>query len=399
MSATYQLVPVVLETRLYSERMARWHFILHVAGFTGMVWMFWTWNMKQVGHFGSLLAAGVVLFVYNIARTLFRASRSNVVAASIACSLGWLSLTVCAGLMITASKCSYESAAALSSASPLGAFVHGLSSMGTYAAGFDQMSTMHAHAHLGVVGVFLTLILGISYKLVPMFALSEIQSKARAWTSLLLLNVGLAGAFAAILLRSPWKMGFAFVSVAGLAIYALEMGAMLAARKRRVLDWGMKSFLTSLGLLVPLSAIALILSWSRLPLTAFTGQLENLYGFLALLGVVSLAILSMLYKILPFLVWYASYSGQIGSGKVPSLAELYSPALQKAGYWTHLAGLLLTSIAILLGNTVAVRLGCGLLAVSVLVFLLNAARILSHLVNPVFELPRPSASILPSIHA
>jgi hypothetical protein len=389
MGAAYQLVPVVLETRLYSERLARWQFILHVAGFSGMVWMFWTWNMKQVGHFGSLLAAGVALFVYNIARTLLRASRWNVVAISITCTLAWLSLTVTAGLIIAASKCTYDSAAGLPSGNVLGAFVRGLRWFGTFAARFDQMSAMHAHAHLGVVGVFLTLIVGISYKLVPMFTLSEIQSKGRAWTSLILLNAGLAGAFPAILLRSQWKMAFVVVALAGLVIYGLEMKAVVAARKRRVLDWGMRSFLTSLGLLVPISAIALILSWPGLPLTPFTGQLENLYGFLALLGVISLAILGMLYKILPFLVWYASYSSRIGSGKVPSLAELYSPALQKAGYWTHLAGLALTSIGILLGNTVSLRLGCGLVAASVLVFLLNAARILSHLVNPVVELPRP----------
>ena len=52
MGAMYQLVPVALETKLYSEKLAAWQFVFHLVGFTGMVWMFWTWNMKQVGHFG-----------------------------------------------------------------------------------------------------------------------------------------------------------------------------------------------------------------------------------------------------------------------------------------------------------------------------------------------------------
>jgi hypothetical protein len=56
MGAMYQLVPVALETRLYSERLARWQFGCHLAGFVGMVWMFWNWNLQQVGHFGSLFA-------------------------------------------------------------------------------------------------------------------------------------------------------------------------------------------------------------------------------------------------------------------------------------------------------------------------------------------------------
>ena len=65
MGATYQLVPVALEARLFSERLARWQFFFHLVGFAGMVWMFWTWNMKQVGHFGSILGVGVLLFIYN----------------------------------------------------------------------------------------------------------------------------------------------------------------------------------------------------------------------------------------------------------------------------------------------------------------------------------------------
>ena len=70
MGAMYQLVPVALETKLYSEKLAAWQFGFHVIGFTGMVWMFWTWNMKQVGHFGFVLTVGVGLFAYNIARTI-----------------------------------------------------------------------------------------------------------------------------------------------------------------------------------------------------------------------------------------------------------------------------------------------------------------------------------------
>ena len=154
---------------------------------------------------------------------------------------------------------------------------------------------------------------------------------------------GLLGSFVTILLRHPLKFAFALLVVAGLACYGLEMIAILRARKRRTLDWGLKSFLTAISLLAPLSVLALVLSWPGLPLTTLTGQLENVYGFLALRGVVSFAIIGMFYKIIPFLVWYGSYSTQIGLRKVPSLADLYSPGLQAAGYWTYVAGLAATS--------------------------------------------------------
>ena len=104
----------------------------------------------------------------------------------------WLSLAVSVGLTIAVGKCSYEAASGPASGSPIGVLLHGLQSVAAFTARFDQISAMHAHAHLGVVGVFVMLIVGISYKLVPMFTLSDIQSPRRALASVALLNVGLA---------------------------------------------------------------------------------------------------------------------------------------------------------------------------------------------------------------
>jgi len=382
MGAMYQLVPVALETRLYSEKLAWVQWAFHVVGFIGMVWMFNTWNMKQVGHFGSVLATGVVLFVYNLAQTLRRVPKWNVTAAAVAVALVWLSLAITAGLSIAAAKCNYESATPVTAVGGVSALLHGLKAVAVFVTRFDAISTMHAHAHLGAVGCFITLIVGVSYKLVPMFTLSEVQSRRRAGLSLALLNFGLAGAFVAILLRSSWKLVFALVMVAGLALYGWELAAILRARKRRTLDWGLKSFLTAVGLLLSMSALAVALSWPGLPLTALTGQLENLYGFLGLLGVVSLAIVGMLYKIIPFLVWYQSYSRQIGRAQVPALAELYSARLQAAGYWSYLAGLAVTGVAIVWGNEAGVRGGCVLLVLSLATLALNVAVMLGHSFRP-----------------
>jgi hypothetical protein len=119
-----------------------------------------------------------------------------------------------------------------------------------------------------------------------------------------------------------------------------------------------------------------------LPLNAFTGQLENVYGLLALLGVVTLAILGMLYKVVPFLVWYARYSRDIGRRKVPALADLYSVPLQKVGYWTFLAGTILAVIATTLGHAHCVRHASVIWTISVALFAVNFVRICSHLVRP-----------------
>jgi cbb3-type cytochrome oxidase subunit 1 len=382
MGAMYQLVPVALETKLFNTRLAWAQLVCHGIGFIGMVWMFKEWNMKQVGHFGSVMALSVVLFVYNITRTLLKTPKWTITASAIAAALAWLCLTVTMGLFVVAGKCFSEMLDIAPATGLPGALERVVKSMGGFIQRFDAISAMHAHAHLGGIGFFTMLIVGVSYKVIPMFTLSEIQSRHRAAFSVALLNLGLAGSFVTILLRSPWKLAFAVVVIVALALYAIELAAILGTRKRRSLDWGIKTFLTAVALLLPMSVLAVVLSWPGLPLTILTGRLENLYGFLGLVGVVSFAIIGMLYKIIPFLVWHGVYSKKVGLAKIPVLAELYSEPLQIAGYFTFLFGIAGISAGILMGNAFALRFGAIFLAASVGTLWLNVAEMISHFVRP-----------------
>jgi hypothetical protein len=382
MGSMYQLVPVALETKLYSQKLARCQLALHCVGFIGMVWMFQTWNMKQVGHFGSVLALGMGLFAYNLARTLARVPKWNVTATAVAAALSWISLAGLSGLAIATAKSFNDTEALASSAAPVGPLIHGLRSVAVFVAHFDPISTMHAHAHLGALGCFVMLIVGVSYKLIPMFTLSEVQSRARAFCSVALLNAGLACCFLAVLLRSRWKLAFALLVIAGLALYGWEIAAILRARKRRTLDWGIKSFITAVALLLPLSILATILCWPGLPLNPFTGQLENLYGFLGFIGVITFAIIGMLYKIIPFLVWFKSYSRQIGRAQVPALADMYSARWQAVGYWCYLFGLTVSSAGIVGSSPIVIRCGCLMVALSLATLVINVGLMLRHLFYP-----------------
>jgi hypothetical protein len=382
MGAMYQLIPVALETTLYSRRMAVVQFVCHVVGFAGMVWMFRAWNLKQVGHFGSVLALGVGLLVYNIMRTVWRAPKRTISAWAILSALGWLSLAVIAGLAVAAGKCVSTGLDGELAAVAGGGWSHGVQAVGTFIHRFDAISTMHAHAHLGVIGFFVLLIVGVSYKLIPMFTLSEVRNPRRAAGSVLLLNLGLAGSFVAVLLHSAWRPAFAVVVIGALLLYGFELRAILRARKRHVLDLGIKMFLTGVIILAPLSTLALVLSWPTLPVNGFTGRLENLYGFLALAGMISFAIIGMLYKIVPFLVWFGAYSQQVGSFKVPALSDLYSEWLQKAGFGAGLAGLVVASVGILFARGEVVSCGGLFLTMGVLALALNVGFMLRHLVRP-----------------
>jgi hypothetical protein len=357
MGATYQLAPVALETKLFSESWARIQFWFHLAGFVGMTWMFWVWNLLGVIYFGLLFAAAVGMFVYNIGRTLRSAPRRSVVSFGISSSLVWLSLTVLAGLFLAASK-RWEF-------SP-----------------FTPLAQMHAHAHLGGIGFFLTMMMGVSFKLLPMFLLSEVRSARRAWWSMMLLNAGLAGLFVAMLFSHPLKLAFSVVIAVGISLYLAEIAAIVRGRKRSHLDWSMRSFLLAISLLAPLSILGIVLNWPGLPGTLFTLQLENLYGFLGFFGVVTFGMMGMLYKIVPFLVWIARYSSEVGKSKVPSLAELYSARMQAVSCWLFISGLLAVSWAILMQNQAAMQWCWLLIAGSIAALAVNMGMILRHYFHP-----------------
>lgn len=381
MGAMYQLVPVALETKLYSERLAQFQFACHAAGFTGMVWAFHFWNLQHVVWFGSVMVLGVALFVFNIARTLVRVPKWNVVATAVASAVGWVLLAVVAGLVIATAK----------------SFSNTLPAVSQWVFRFDPLGAMHAHAHLGAIGFFTVLMVGVSCKLVPMFTLSELQNRRRAAASIILLNLGLAGTGVAILCRSPWRLAFAWIIVGALVLYALELRAILRARRRRALDWGIRYFLTAVGLMLPLAILAVVLSWPGLPANRYTLQLENVYGLLGLLGVVTFAVIGMLYKIIPFLVWFGTYSRHIGRAQVPALADMYSARWQAIGYWLFLVGLLATLVATECSSAAGVRWAFAGLTASLVVFGGNVARMLRHLVRPQLKPLVKTASPRPAL--
>lgn len=394
MGVIYQLASLAFEVELHSVRLAQWQFIVHLISFVGMIWMFRIWDMKQVGHFGSGLALGVALLAYNVARTLWRMPKWNVIAVSVAAAVFWFGVAVFVGLSVAAAKCAYDATEGLATVEGVRQFVGGLRITAQVVSHFDAISLMHAHAHIGVVGFFIMLIVGLSYRLIPMFALTRIQNRRRAALSILLLNLGVAGAAVTIALRSAWKPVFAGVIIGGLIVFALEVRAMLKARTTARLDWGLKSFLVALWLLLPSSVLALILSWPELPPTQFYGMLENVYGFVGLFGVVTLAIFGMLHKILPLLVWLEVYCHHAGRARIPAVNAMISERIQFSGLIIYLAGLAIISMAILRGNELCVRFGAGLLLVGVGCFGTNICRVLSHYFKPVLKaIPGAKASM------
>jgi len=370
MGVVYQMFPVVLGSiveggnevgggaggvRLYSEKLARRHYWFHTIGFVGMVAMFWIWNIKQVGHFGSVFATGVGIFAWNIWKTYKPHRVRHPVVFGVLSSVTWLVSAVLAGLYLASAK-----------SWPRISF-------------FNPLSQLHGHAHLALLGAFVILLVGASYRMLPMFLLSEIQSVKRAWVSLILLDVGLVGLVPAMTLSLEWKCLFAWVICAGLGCFAMEARAIFGARKRRQLDLGLKVFLGALCMLGIVACFGVILSWPGRAPTEFLVQLENVYGYLAVFGVLTPAIQAILLKVMPFLVWTRAYGHQVGIRPTPTLAEMGSRQLQFGFAVCYVTGVLAAGLGIALKMSGVVQGAWLLVVVAQICYAANVVKILRHL--------------------
>jgi hypothetical protein len=238
--------------------------------------------------------------------------------------------------------------------------------------------------------------MAVAYRLVPMFLVSEVQHPRRALASLLCVHAGVPLIVLTIATKSPWKPLAALPIAVGFALYAWELASILAARRRLVIDWALRAFLVSQASLAPAFLLGLALSWPGVQLTEFTGGLEGVYGTLAILAIPALAILGMLHKILPFLVWYGAYSRHLGTARTPAVHEMYSPFALFVCIGAFLVGLGLLCIARLQGSLLTAQFGVGTLAVSMLALTLNCVLVLRHLVRPVLRPIEPLPSRAPA---
>jgi hypothetical protein len=344
MGAMYQLVPVALATELHSRKLGYISFACHLVGVCGMVLSFWLWEFRLLLWFGTSVSIGFGLLIYNMARTIKKAPTRDIVSVHIATSLAYIVLTFLAGQYLMHDKLIWFSR-------------------------FNVLSAIHAHAHLAALGWFVLLIMGVGYRLLPMFFLTEVQNIKRAWVAYAFVNSGILGLFCALVIQASWIGLPLLILTIGLGLWFKEVTAMIFARKRLALDSALRAAILAvlhLPLVVGIGCwLALAKDVSDLQLQAQTS-----YALLGFFGFISLFIIGMLYKIIPFLVWYKIYPPLIGRQPVPKLEDLYHHGLQRWGLILFVTGTWSLACATICAKVIplfylqlsAVLFGCGALA-------------------------------------
>jgi hypothetical protein len=351
MGASYQLIPIVLERPIWSERLARAQFLVLAVGIVGIVSHFFIGEWPGLVWSAGLVALGVGAHVTNAAMSVRGIRRWTFTGRLVMFALAALVLTMAFGAVLG-----------------LDHVVKVLPD--------DVFASVHAHVHLALLGWVLPMVIGVGARVYPMFLLAHEPSGSLGAVQLWGLAAGVPLVVAGILTGTPALLVPGALGVAAaVAGHVTWVVGMVRGRKRPALDWGLRLVLTGTAYLVAATAMGLGFAFGVLagPRAALA------YGILALGGWVSLTIAGMMLKIVPFLVWYRVYAPRVGRAPVPTLAQLSWPAAEGAAAVLLAGGVLALALAVLGGDVTWIRLAGVLTATGALAFAAALARVLHHL--------------------
>lgn len=208
------------------------------------------------------------------------------------------------------------------------------------------------HLTWGLAGWIGLLTAGVAYQVIPMFQVTEPYPRplARLFAPIL---------FAAIVAGSPAIAGTPLLrpliarSLAGLPfcayiVFAVVTLVLLHGRKRESADATTLYWRTSMA-----SVIGSAMLWAA-GRTIDSPSLDVALGVMLLAGAIQSAISGMLYKIVPFLLWYHLQAAlDMRSPLVPKVKAILPDSRARAQYWAHLCALALLLAACALPDALA----------------------------------------------
>src|SRR5690554_1506377 len=349
--ALFQLLPVIFLQKTYSERLLKIIFCLLVIGTIGLCFSFYfDSNGQGLTGFGTILNLAVILFIINVWKTIGKSIENNVAKLYIKTSVVWLALTTIAGLLL-----------AINFWVPFLPFAH--------------LELLKLHAHFGVIGWFIFLIIGVSSVLIPMFLLVHNLDKRPLYFSYTFLLICLLLGGISKLTNLPVLMYISYgIGSIGFIYYLNFIYVIYKLRPRKHLDYGLKKTMIafpSLGLVI-ISAILFISGFK------ITIDLSAFYIIVLIIGFVATLILGQFYKTLPFIVWMKIYKPFVGKEKTLLPKDLYNYRMLKYQFFTHVSGFVLFFSSLLLQLISLFYIGIGLLMIGAVLFLINVMQIVFH---------------------
>ncbi len=208
----------------------------------------------------------------------------------------------------------------------------------------DRGTGLALHVLFAAYGFMGMLALGLSYILVPMFALSAAPHEKRALASwgLAILALALAAAAALGVAPRPLRIGAALAATIAITLHLRLMTVALKTGMRRELGRSFRLVRISWALL----ALSLLLALALAVDLPFEGM-PALFGLVLIAGWLLTFLLGILQRIVPFL---ASMHKPPGKSPPRTPSSLTADRPLAIHFWCHLGALTLLSLAIVLDS-------------------------------------------------
>ncbi len=356
--ALYQLIPIIFEVSLFSEILAKINFWIFAVSIFLLSYSFWINAFSTLLIYASImLLISLLMFITNVLLTHRKSNKKNIQAKFIITSIYWLLATVIFGTLI--------------------AF--------NFRFRFFPETHLHylkIHAHLGLIGWFLLLIVGVASTLIPMFFISHNLNENKLKYSFYSINAGLIGLIIDWFLYNQNKLVWInwFLVSLGIFFFFSYSVDSYKQRLRKVLDVGMKHTVISvLSVLIPVLISFIILTFNSGNL--FLKRITTYYGFSIIFGFITSLILGQTYKTLPFIIWLEKYKPYVGKVKTPMPKDLYSEKIAEFQLYFYLLSVTVLSLALLLSSSVLISTGSYLFLITAVLYNYNLFKIVLHKTN------------------
>lgn len=354
--ALYQLLPVLLNNPLFSNHIARATFYFWAVGLILLAYSFWTFSIGLPMQCASiLLLTGATLFLINIIATATKAGKLNIESEFIVTASIWFWITVAIGVLM--------------------AFNFRYVFLPE-----ENLFYLKLHAHIGIAGWLLMLIMGVGSKLVPMFLLSTSINPKKLKYAYLLLNGAIIGFLTDSLFFTGISRAFIYLMIAitGLLFFISFIFEAYKNRVRKDLDIGMKhTFYAFVVIGIPLIFSVLnTIGFNTEP--SFSLQIAIAFGVSVFIGFISLLILGQTFKTLPFIIWLDKYQKLVGKGKTPLPKDLFSEKVAIVQFYFFMIAFFTLITGILISELVIIQIACLLLIITAILYNFNVFKMLLH---------------------
>lgn len=357
----YQLIPVIMEVKLYSELLAKITFYLFGTGLIILSAAFWK-NSFWVGQHrhwfevaGTLILLSVIFFAINTLKSAAKSKRMDIGNIFVITAIIYLLITVLMGILT-------------------------IINLALNFIPINGIDLLKMHVNIGLTGWFLFLIIGVSSKLIPMFLINHKVPESLLKISYFLLNAGLI-ILVATLYFYPKHWAILVSSLPLFAAVVLFLRFNYVAFKHRLrknLDVGMQLSKTALIILAFILVLGLWVIVDPEFTRVFQYRIDTAFGMSIVFGFFTALILGQTYKTLPFIVWLQKYQAKVGKQKIPLPHELYSARIASTHRETYLAAFIFLIVGELTAWTWLIQIAALLFIITAGLYNINVFKIVFH---------------------